>query len=242
MRNTVIVIAARNEASNIGAVVYKSLEYGDVIVVDDASEDFTATMSFLEGAMLVEHEAHTHIKQAYVDGFRLALGKDYCYLIQMDAGLSHDPDEIPRLLQSLGPARMVLGSRFLPGAKSRQTLWRRFLSRGGTLLVCLATGMTFTDVGSGFRAFEIKLLRELEQENVLSDLKATAHAFQFELLWQIHRRGHRIVEIPITYTAGESSVNAKVILEALWTVVRLLWTRVMQAPLRQLPSGARSRP
>lgn len=225
-----IVIAARNEASNIGVVIRKSLEYGDVIVVDDASEDFTAVASILAGAMLVKHETRTHIKQACVDGFRFALGRDYRYLIQMDAGLSHDPDEIPKLLRALEPARMVLGSRFLPGAVSKQTLWRRFLSRGGTLLVHLATGMTFTDVGSGFRAFEIKLLRELERESVLSDLRATAHAFQFELLWQVYKHGYRITEVPITYTAGESSVNTKVILEALWTVIRLLWMRVTQTP------------
>lgn len=230
MRNTAIVIAARNEAGNIGAVIRKSLEYGDVIVVDDASKDFTAVASILAGAMLVRHEARTHIKQAYVDGFRFALEGDYRYLIQMDAGLSHDPDEIPKLLQALGPARMVLGSRFLPGARSKQIPWRRLLSRGGTLLVRLATGMVFTDIGSGFRAFEIELLRELEQGDILGDLKATAHAFQFELLWQIYRRGHRIAEVPITYTAGESSVNIKVILEALWTVIWLLWMRVTRTP------------
>jgi len=215
------VIAARNEADNIGETVRKASRYGDVIVVDDASEDTTASLAQLEGAVIVHHDIRTHVKQAFVDGFRFALKRNYQHIIQMDAGLSHDPDEIPRLLRGLDPAAMVIGSRFIPGAHSGQNLWRRLLSRGGTLLVRAVTGMPFSDVTSGFRAFDAGLLRDLDEQNVLDGLQATAHAFQFELLWQVYQLGYDIREVSISYQPSKSSLRINIVVEALRTLVRL---------------------
>lgn len=215
--NTAIVIAARNEAGNISEVVQRASQYGNVIVVDDASVDMTARLAVLAGATVMRHCIRTHIRRAFVDGFQFALKRDYKRIVQIDAGLSHDPDEIPKLLQGLDEAAMVIGSRYLPGARSDQKYWRRLLSRGGTFL----TGLPFTDVTSGFRAYDASLLNNLNEQGVLDNLRAKAHAFQFELLWQITNRGYPIKEVPITYRAGRSSLRIGTVIEALRVLARL---------------------
>lgn len=217
-----IVIAARNEADNIASVVRGANKFGSVIVVDDGSTDGTGGRASLAGADVITHLYPTHIKVAFRDGFRMAMRRGFAVIVQMDAGLSHDPNEIPRLLRGLDRAAMVVGSRFMLESDSNQKLLRRLLSRGGTFLVRIVTGMPLTDVTSGFRAFDAKLLEDFDKWGVLDGLRATAHAFQFELLWQVARRGYDIQEVPITYRAGKSSLKIGTIIEALWILVRLI--------------------
>ena len=219
-----IVIAAYNEAENISEVVRRCLQYGKVVVVDDASWDETAALAQRSGASLVRHASNTHIKQAFVDGFRQALATHSKYIIQMDAGLSHDPDQIPRLLGPLTKsADMTIGSRFVEGGiLIDQANHRRLLSQVGSSLVRFATGMDIRDLTSGFKGFRGSLLARLDTEGVLDRLRSRTFAFQFELTSEIHRRGFTIEEVPITYRATGSSLNKEVVLEALYIWLRLL--------------------
>jgi dolichol-phosphate mannosyltransferase len=238
MTQTAVVIAAYNEADNIAEVVSQARRHGEVIVVDDASTDETATLARQAGAALVRHETNTHIKQAFVDGFRCALQTDAKYIVQMDAGLSHSTDEIPNLVGALSDADMAIGSRCVNGGRLiNQPLRRRLLSWGGSLLVRRATGMKIRDLTSGFKAYRRSLLHGLDAEGVLDRLKARKFAFQFELSGHIHRRGYRIAEVPITYRATGSSLNHTVVVEALRIWLGLLWHNGM--PRRKwTPTGA----
>lgn len=217
-----IVIAAYNEAENIEEVVTRSRQHGKVIVVNDASTDDTARLAARAGATVVNHRTNTHIKQAFLDGFRTAIDLGARRIVQMDAGLSHDPDEIPRIIDELEHADMVIGSRFVPGGRLvNQPSQRRRLSRIGSFLVRSATGMHIADLTSGFKGFRRHVLEALFAGDAVSHIRARAFAFQFEMTHEVHRMGFRIVEVPITYTATGSSLNRKVVYEALGACARL---------------------
>jgi predicted SAM-dependent methyltransferase/glycosyltransferase involved in cell wall biosynthesis len=221
-----IVIAAYNEADNMVEVVARARPHGHVIVVDDASTDDTAELARQAGATVLRHATNTHIRQAFVDGFRYALKSKAKYVVQMDAGLSHDAEEIPRLLGALDGADMVIGSRCIEGGwLVRQPFRRRALSWAGSLLVRAATGTRTRDLTSGFKAYRRGVLEHLDRRGILDRLKARAFAFQFELSSCIHRAGFRIEEVPITYRATGSSLNRAVVLEALWIWMGMFWRR-----------------
>lgn len=218
-----IVIAALNEADNIASVVERAMYFGNVIVVDDGSTDGTGAEASMAGADIITHLSPTHIKAAYRDGFESALRRGFDIVVQMDAGLSHYPAEILRLLAPLKAAEadMVIGSRFIPGSiMSGQTLGHRLLSRCGGMLIRATMGLDLTDSTSGFRAYRSSVL---SSPGLLDSLQARAHAFQFELAYRVHQLGFRIGEVPITYVAGRSSVRLSVVVEALMTLRRLAW-------------------
>jgi dolichol-phosphate mannosyltransferase len=149
----------------------------------------------------------------------------------MDAGLSHDPGEIPRLVAALHDADLAIGSRSVAGGRLVNQPWRRrLLSWGGSVLVRRATGMKIRDLTSGFKAYRRSVLETLDRQGVLDGLKARTFAFQFELSSHVFRRRYRIVEVPITYRATGSSLNGAVIREALrvWAGLRRSTTKCAQ--------------
>ena len=216
MSTVAIVIAARNEGDNIADLVKVAKQYGDVIVVDNASTDDTVSQAKAAGAKVIRHWVNTHIRQSYVDGFKSAL-RDPDYIIQIDAGGSHDPYDIPRLLRVLKSGKdMVIGSRFVPGGCLLGQSWhRRAISRGAAFLVRRITGMQIRDVTSGFRGFRRRVLVDLHNRAVLDSLWAYAHGFQIEILWHVWRLWYSIEEIPIVYVATRSSANLAAAAEAL---------------------------
>jgi dolichol-phosphate mannosyltransferase len=224
MDEVTIVIAAYNEANSIAEVVTRCRQYGEVIVVDDASSDQTASIALRSGATMLRHSTNMHIKQSFVDGFRQALALNSRYIIQTDAGLSHNPDEIPKLLAPLKEsADMTIGSRFIKGGMLvNQSMYRRLLSQSGSALVRFATSMSIVDLTSGFKGYKGLVLSRLDSEGVLSRLRSRAHAFQFELTNEIYNRGFTIKEVPITYQATNSSLDEAAVLEAIYIWLRLL--------------------
>jgi len=224
MTDVAIVIAALNEADNIAALVRDAQRFGQVIVVDDGSTNGTGGEASMAGAAVVTHLHSTHIKAAYRDGFKSALRRGFKYIVQMDAGFSHDPRDIPALLAPLMiETDMVIGSRFMAdGIAYGQTPRQRFLSYCGSVLARLVTGMDIVDFTGGFKAYRAEVLGT---PGLLDGLRARAHAFQFEMTYRIHQAGFKIVEVPITYTAGRTSVKLGIIFEALMMICWLAWER-----------------
>jgi len=209
--STITVIAARNEGDSIYAVVRGALAYGDVLVVDNASTDSTADMALRAGADVFYHEQDTHIKQSYVDGFVHVLAY-YDSIVQMDAGHSHDVRDIPYLLAALEGADVAIGKRvqFIG-----HPCWRIAMSRAAGWLIRTLTGMPYADPTGGFRAYRADVLLELDVLGILDGLQATAHAFQFELLYHIWRCGFTVAEVPISYHGSGSSLKPWVVREAM---------------------------
>ncbi|CAB4915823.1 unannotated protein [freshwater metagenome] len=136
----------------------------------------------------------------------------------MDADGSHQPEQLPLLLDALRDADLVLGSRWVEGGgtvnwpKSRQ-----FLSQGGSLYTRVLLGIPLRDVTGGYRAFRAQTLRQLDLHEVASQ----GYCFQVDLAWRAAQRNLRVVEVPITFverTAGASKMSQKIVVEALWRV------------------------
>jgi dolichol-phosphate mannosyltransferase len=153
-----------------------------------------------------------------VAGFGWGLERHYDVLVEMDADGSHAPEELPRLLNALRDADLVLGSRWVPGGKVVNWPKRReALSRGATLYTRMALGLPVHDATAGFRAYRREVLEKIDLEAVASQ----GYCFQIDLSARTWRAGFRIAEVPITFAErerGQSKMSSNIIREALWRV------------------------
>ena len=139
-------------------------------------------------------------------------------MVEMDADMSHAPDELPSLLAAAERNDLTVGSRYVPGgAVTNWGLLRRFLSRGGNLYTQTALGIPVRDATSGYRVFRRGLLREILERGV----KADGYGFQIELVYRAWQLGYAVGEVPITFRErehGQSKISRRIVVEALWLV------------------------
>ncbi len=222
----VVIIPTFNEREALPVIVRRvrtSVPEADILVADDNSPDGTGEIA--DG--LAAGDEHVHVMHrlgkeglgaAYLAGFAWALQEGYDVVVEMDADGSHQPEQLPRLLDALRTADLVLGSRWVPGGGTEN--WpksRQFLSRGGSLYTRLMLGVPIRDVTGGFRAFRADTLRRLDLHEVASQ----GYCFQVDLAWRATQRGMRVREVPITFverTLGTSKMSQKIVVEALWRV------------------------
>lgn len=219
-----VIVPTYNERDSLPRAVervFEAVPEGvDVLVVDDSSPDGTAAVARDlaardERVHLLERPGKAGLGRAYVAGFRWALERGYDAVVEMDADLSHDPADIPRLLGALDRADLVVGSRYVPGGRTENWgLVRRLLSRFGNLYARAWLGFSVRDSTSGYRAFRSETLRAQDLDSV----HAEGYAFQIEMVRRIHRAGRRIEELPITFVErelGRSKMSRRIVLEAL---------------------------
>ncbi|HET6202830.1 MAG TPA: polyprenol monophosphomannose synthase [Planctomycetota bacterium] len=256
---TVVVVPVHDERENLEALVPSLLRLElSMLFVEDASTDesgeYLDRLASCEPRLSVLHRpALLGLGTAYVEGFRRAVERGFERVVEMDADLSHDPAEIPRLLAALDRADLVVGSRYVGGGSTPGwPLRRRLLSRFGGLYTRLWTGIPINDPTSGFRAFRASTLAALD----LPSIQSRGFAFQVEVLVRAHAAGLRIAEVPITFRErvhGRSKLSPWIVLEALRTVPRLRrveiprgrgfepdWTPVSTPPVEAL-GGRRAR-
>ena len=216
MKNAIVVVPAYNEQKTIKTLVERILQFADVCVIDDGSQDSTGTIvAAIAAAVCISHRKNTHIPGAILDGMRYAADRQYQYVVTMDAGLSHSPDELPGILNA-PRADLVIGTRTKEIGKP---LYRKLLSAAGTFLVCLSLRhfhrelprAHFNDTTSGFRRYSRKAVQLL----LSKDFKARSFDFHIEALMFLFRNGMRISEVPISYNFSNSSLNLKVVVDAL---------------------------
>jgi dolichol-phosphate mannosyltransferase len=232
-----VVIPTYDEAENLEWIVGRTLAAvpsAHVLVADDASPDGTGQVADeLSAAHPRVHVLHRPGKQglgaAYQAGFHWALERSYDVVCEMDADGSHQPEQLPRLLDALASADLVLGSRWVPGGRVENwPISRRILSRGGNTYVRAALGVPLRDATGGFRAFRSTALATL----TLDDVASQGYCFQVDLAWRAVRAGLRVVEVPITFverSRGVSKMNGEIVREAL---VRVTWWGVEQRTAR----------
>jgi dolichol-phosphate mannosyltransferase len=240
-----VVIPTYDEAQNIELVLDRlraSVPATDVLVVDDASPDGTGDLAEKvarsdEHVHVLHRAGKTGLGAAYLDGFQWGLERGYDVLVEMDADGSHLPEQLPRLLDALPRADLVLGSRWVAGGRVLNwPLWRKALSRGGNLYARAALGLPLRDSTGGFRAFRRSTLEGVSLDSVAS----AGYCFQIDLAWRTVAAGYRVVEVPITFVDreyGESKMTVAVMRESLVKVTR--WG--VRTRLRQLAAlpGAR---
>ena len=194
-----------------------------VLVIDDSSPDGTGELADRLAAELgfvdVLHRPRKEgLGPAYLAGFRRALSAGAELILEMDCDFSHDPADVPRLLDAANDADLVLGSRYVPGGGVENWgLVRRLISSGGSLYARLLLGVPVRDLTGGFKVFRREVLEAIPLDRV----HARGYAFQIELTYRAIRRGYRVVEVPIRFVdreVGGSKMSRAIVLEAIWKV------------------------
>jgi len=222
-----LVIPTYNEAANLEPIVAETLEQlpaaRRLLVVDDSSPDGTGRIAdrLAEGredVAVLHRPAKQGLGPAYVAGFREALAGGAELIAHMDADFSHDPADLPRLLEAAAAADLVLGSRYVEGGGVAD--WgpgRRAISRLGSVYARAALGVEIQDLTGGFKVFRRRALEAID----LGSLASLGYAFQVETTFRTLRAGFRVVEVPITFRdrrVGQSKMTGSVVLEAAWRV------------------------
>ncbi len=224
--NLAVIIPTYDEAENIAWIVGRvrsAVPEATVLVVDDASPDGTGAIA----DELAAHDQSVHVLHrpgkeglgaAYRDGMRWALAHGHDVVVEMDADGSHRPEQLPSLLEALGSADVVVGSRWVPGGGVvGWPLWRRMLSRGGSAYARFALGVPVRDMTGGYRVFTSAALARLALDEVLSQ----GYCFQIDMLWHARVAGLRIREVPITFAErerGRSKMSGAIVAEAMLRV------------------------
>ena len=239
----VIVIPTYNESQNIEKLLTKIFTLNipelEVVVVDDNSPDGTSRIverlkTYLPRRQagdlrlninLITRSGKLGLGSAYITGFKKALEIGADFIFEMDADFSHDPDDIPRLLEAGQNADLVIGSRKIKNGKIiGWNFWRKFMSSGAMWFSRILLSLKTKDVTAGFRCFKRKVLESIELDNI----KSNGYAFQEELLYRTQNDGFIIKEIPVTFidrTEGKSKLSKKDIVEFFVRVIKLKMKR-----------------
>jgi len=223
-----VIIPTHNERDNLPVVVRGLLDIPDlhVLVVDDASPDGTGAVADALAAadqrVSVLHRTGARgLGLSYIDGMKRALEGDATHICQMDADLSHNPSDVPRLLAEAQRSELVIGSRYVPGGRVENWPVRRLvLSAFANRYVRLITRLPPNDCTSGFRCWRRSALERIP----LDRIKSNGYAFLVELVWEAAAAGCSISEVPITFVErrqGASKLSARVIAESVLLPWRL---------------------
>ena len=217
--NFAVIIPMANESKTFNSFVsslvneLNILECGTIyIIVDTVSKDSTLNLCNDLSAkdnrfITIWSPENRNVVDAYMRGYKEALKNRHEFIIEMDAGLSHDPKALSMFLSKLNDGNeCVFGSRFINGGSIFDSSWKRtFLSKFGTIFSNLLLGTKMYDMTSGFQGFHANIV-----ENVIAyGLLSKAHFYQTELRYLL-RKTH-FAEIPIHYRASSPSVSKKAI-------------------------------
>lgn len=229
-----IILPTYNERDNLRLLVEKILKVfhreniqGSIIIIDDNSPDGTGQiaqeLSFLypNQVIFLSRDKKFGLGSAYILGFKKALSLKSKYIFEMDADLSHSPEDIPKFLETIKKYDLILGSRYIKNGKIKN--WntnRKLISRGGTIYAKTILGLPIHDLTSGFKCFRREVLETIN----LNDIQSDGYAFQIELTYKAAQLGFKIKEVPITFherKAGISKFNKKIFFEAIGMVWKL---------------------
>jgi len=229
----IVAIPTYNERENLPSLVQTVLNLGSnytVIIADDNSPDGTGKVAdqlataHPDRVIVIHRPGKQGIGPAYRAAFALALTMPAEVIAQMDADHSHDPRDLPRLVEALACADLALGSRYVAGGSTNGwPFYRQLISRLGGLYARLVLGVPIADLTSGFKAYRRQALEAIALDAVRSD----GYCFQIETTYRALQRGCRVVEVPITFVdrvAGKSKLSRRIVLEAMVVVWRLRWS------------------
>jgi dolichol-phosphate mannosyltransferase len=223
-----VVLATYNERENLPIVlerIWASIDI-DVLVVDDNSPDGTGDVAdriaTAEPRLAVIHRAgKAGLASALFAGYAHAFERGYALAIEMDADLSHPPEDLPSLVAACDHADVAIGSRRVPGGRVvGRPAWRIALTAGACIWARFVLGLPMHDCTSGYRCMRTDALRVMD----FSRIRSSGYGFLIELDWAIKRAGQRVVEIPITFNDrahGHSKMRIGMIPEAMIMVLKL---------------------
>ncbi len=231
MLRSLVIVPTYNERENIQAILSAVLLQPNgfhVLVVDDGSPDGTAEIvrglqkeHYQDNLFLLERKGKLGLGTAYIAGFRWGLEKGYDYLFEMDADFSHDPNDLPRLLDACvnGGADVAVGSRYCKGGSViNWPIDRIVLSRGASIYVQAVLWMPISDPTAGFIVYHRSVLDAIDFDKI----RFIGYAFQIEMKYAAYKLGFKVTEVPIVFKdreKGQSKMSLKIIKEAILGVL-----------------------
>ena len=218
-----VIVPTYNEVENLASLVEAVLAQPadlSLLVVDDDSPDGTGkladelAMTNPDRLSVLHRPGKSGIGPAYIAGFRQSLQGDAEMIVTMDADLSHDPHDLPRMLQAAASADVVIGSRYVEGGSTvGWPLHRRLISKGGGTYARFVLGVPVRDLTSGYKVYRREVIEQFDFDHIRSD----GYGFQIETVFRAIKNGFRVVEIPIEFhdrTRGKSKLSRRIVLEA----------------------------
>ena len=232
----IVITPTYNESKNILTLINRikdNVNDIDILVIDDNSPDGTSDIvaKFAESRndiFLITRDGKLGLGTAYIEGFKWAIQNNYDIVIQMDADLSHDPKDLPRMLQAIKDYDLVIGSRYIDGVNViNWPMSRLLLSYFANIYSRIVTGLPIYDSTGGFKCYSINVLKNMPYKFI----KSEGYSFQIETTFYSWINKYNIKEIPIIFTdrtIGESKMNKKIIYEAVWIVLKLRLRRLFR--------------
>ncbi|MDR6891098.1 polyprenol monophosphomannose synthase [Falsarthrobacter nasiphocae] len=223
------IIPTYNEIESLPKTVARlraAVPDADVLVVDDASPDGTG--QWADEAAAADERVHVlhrtgknGLGAAYIAGFEWALERDFEIIVEHDADGSHQPEQLPLLIQAVEDgADLAIGSRWVPGGRVvNWPLSRKLISLGGSFYSRTMLGMPLKDITAGYRAYRRTALEALD----FSQIESVGYGFQVDMTFRMHKLGMKIVEVPITFIErelGTSKMSGGIVREAMLNVTK----------------------
>ena len=238
MTSVLVVIPTYNESESIESLLKRlnsarmqiSDKYEiDILIVDDNSPDQTAVIAKnlqLSGLKVLSRQYKSGLGPAYLAGFKQGLLEKYDYFVEMDADLSHQPEQLIDLLNAASKADLVIGTRWIPGGSVVN--WpkrRKWISKLGTGYASFALNLPYKDLTSGYRVLPREFLSQLD----FSLIETRGYGFQIEMALKAIESGFGIKQVPITFVERENGYS-KMSLAIIWEA----WSMVTIWALRRL--------
>ena len=240
MERKLVIIPTYNEIENISKILQAVFALaGDyhILVIDDGSPDGTAAVVrslqpvYPERLHLLERSGKMGLGTAYVTGFKWALERDYEYVFEMDADFSHNPADLPRLLDACktGGADLSIGSRYCDGINVvNWPMGRIMMSYSASIYVRTVLGAKIYDSTAGFVCYSRKVLEAID----LDAVKMKGYGFQIEMKYTAYKLGFKIAEVPVIFVnrkEGTSKMSGSIFGEAFWGVLGLRFRKLHPA-------------
>ena len=232
MNNMLVIIPTYNELDNIEIILKETFQLNlgiDILVVDDNSPDKTyEKVQELIDKDIYQNQLHLIVREkkdglarAYITGFKYALEREYKYIVEMDADMSHNPKYLKDFKESIKEYDLVIGSRYVEGGGVvNWSFIRKLISFGGSFYARTILGIKIQDVTGGFKCFRREVLESIDFDNLIT----AGYAFQIEMNYRSAIMGYKIKEVPIIFedrVAGVSKMSKKIFIEALLKVIVL---------------------
>lgn len=228
-----VIVPTYNEVENVALLLEGIFEHTNahVLFVDDNSTD--GTRDVIKGKMaahpdrifILERAGKLGLGTAYVAGFKWAIAQNYQAVVEMDADLSHRPEDLAKIIAALDNQDVVVGSRYIEnGGTLNWGLSRQLISRGGSLYSRIILGMSVRDLTGGFNGWRLPVLKKINPDSIRSE----GYTFQIELKFRAHLAGFKIQELPIIFVerrAGKSKMSGGIVFEAIYRVWQLAIAR-----------------
>lgn len=238
MVDSLVIIPTYNERENIEKVIRLifSLPHDfHVLVVDDNSPDGTSALvsklmeSFPDSLFLEKRKGKLGLGTAYIHGFKWALARHYDYIFEMDADLSHNPDDLMNLYETCAEDGydLAIGSRYIDGVNVvNWPMGRVLMSYFASIYVRIITGMPIQDTTAGFKCYKREVLEAIN----LDDIRFSGYAFQIEMKFTSWKLGFKVKEVSIVFTdrtEGASKMSTGIFKEAVLGVIKLRWQSIV---------------